>query len=200
MTMANNKDLLSDEELIEIRNELGEEELANLLNRKFVFITPHGREVSATLAEIDETLGNNELERLLLNKNISESRKNELMPEYISKYIAYTLGYPIKDVRAVSGEKEARELLQKAMDNYLNEYVDYDFTFRIVSIQRRDLPLLKNCYISAVIVMIYMILVNLFPTAFIGNNLMFYIGVLLNILTILNVLKLFIRLWGLIFK
>ena len=200
MIMTNNKDLLSDDELMESRKELSEEELSSILNRKFVFITPHGKEISATVAEIDEALGNNELERILLNNNISESRKNELIPERISKYLAYTLGYPIEDVRAISGEKEARELLQKAMDNYLDEYVDYDFTFGIVSIQRRDLPLLRNCYVNAVVAMIYMILVNFFPTAFIGSNVMFYIGTFLNVLTIFNVLKLSVRLWGLTIK
>ena len=197
MIMTNNTNLLSDDELLESKSKLSEEELSRILNRKFVFIIPPATEVTATVVEIEEALGNNELEKIILNKNISESKRNELISEQISKYLAYILGFTVEDVTEIRGEKETRELLQKEMDNYLDEYIDYDITFGIVSIQRRDIPLLRSCYINAVLVMMYIIFVNFFPNICIGSNVMFYIGTFLNILTIVNVLKLSIRLWRL---
>lgn len=198
--MADNRYLLSDEELLDIKKSLSEKELKNILNKEFTFILPQALEKTSTVEEIEEALGNNDIEKILLNKNLNESIKDELINEQISKYLAYILGSTLDDVTHASGEDEVRDLVQKAMNNYLEEYIDYNTILGIISIKRKDIPLLMKCYINAILVMVYMIFVNFFPNLCVGNNLIFYIGTLITVLTVINNIKLSMRIWSLMIK
>lgn len=191
---------MSDEELLEIKSELSEEELNNVLKSNFTFIMPPKGQITVTVAEIEEALKTNELEKIMLDKNIDDSCRSNLISEQLSKYLAYRLGMPTEIIHGANSLEEARQIVQQAMNNYLDEYLIYDTPIGKLCIQRRDVPLLNKCYINAALVMIYLIVFNWFHNWCIGNTFMFYVGTFLNVLTMWNMFGLTFRVWGMSFK
>lgn len=195
--MIDDKDLLSDEELMTCKNLLSDEEIQQVLDRKFTMVLPPAEEITATTVEIERALGNNDLEKILFNTNISKERQFELMSEQVSIYMALRLGLPREDVGNITSHETLREAINQAMINYLEAYVDYETFFGVFRIQRKDITLLRKCYISMVIAMIYMTLSNFFPGTFIGSSILYGLGLGINIMLLVHIFKLSLKIWRL---
>lgn len=195
--MNDNKDLLSDEELMASKNLLSNEEIQQVLGKKFTMVIPPAEEVTVTTVEIERALGNNDLEKIMFNTNISEERQVELISEQVSIYIALRLGLPRENVSSITSHETLQEAVNQAMINYLEAYVDYETFLGVFRIQRKDITLLRKCYINMVIAMIYMTFYNFFPGICVGNTIIYVIGTAINIMMLVNLFRLSLKIWSL---
>lgn len=195
--MNDNKELLSDEELIASKKLLSNEEVQQILDKEFTVIISPTEEIKATTVEIEKALNNTDLEKILFNKNISKERQEELVSEQISIYVALRLGLPIESVSSIENHKTLQEAFNKAMNNYLETYVDYETFFGIFRIQRKDIVLLRKCYMSIILVMIYITFYNLFPGICVGSTIMSIIGTLIDIILLINTIRISLKIWSL---
>jgi hypothetical protein len=195
--MNDNRDLLSDEELKASKNLLSNEEIQQVLGKKFTMVIPPAEEVTVTTVEIERALGNNDLEKIMFNTNISEERQVELISEQVSIYIALRLGLPRENVSSITSHETLQEAVNQAMTNYLEAYVDYETFLGVFRIQRKDITLLRKCYISIILAMIYMTFSNFFPGICVGNTIIYAIGTVINIMMMLNMFRLSFKIWSL---
>ena len=195
--MIDNKDLLSDEELMTNKNLLSNEEIQQILGKKFTMIIPPAEEVTVTTVEIERALGNNDLEKIMFNTNISEERRVELISEQVSAYIALRLGLPRENVSNITSHETLQEAVNQAMINYLEAYVDYETFLGVFRIQRKDITLLRKCYMSMIIAMIYMTFSNFFPSIFIGSSILYGLGLGINITMLINIFRISLKIWSL---
>lgn len=187
---------MSDEELIQLKSELSEEELNKVLKKNYKFLVPQIGELTATVIEMEEALETNDIEKVLFDKNMEDKDKNMYMTYYISSYLAYRLNTSVSAIHGANSEEEAIELVNTAMIKYLDEYLEYDTFIGRFVVQRRDIPLLCKAYVNAVLVLIYLIGYNWFTDWFIGNDIMFFIGTFLNVMMIWTIGNIALRVWG----
>lgn len=191
-----NKQLMSDEELLKLKSELSVEEIDKVLKRKYRFFIPPIGEINTTLSEIQETLNINDIEKILLDKNMDDNTKEKYITEYIAEYLAFVLETPVYNLNGANTEDEAKQLIKKVMSNYMEEYIEYNTMIGKIVVQRRDIPLLSRAYINAVLVLIYLICFNWFTEWFIDSNTMFFIGTFLNLMTLWTIGKITLRVWS----
>lgn len=194
--MIDNKDLLSDDELISIKRLLSDEEVQKILNQKFTIVISPSEKIVATTVEIEKVIGNNNLERILFNEYLNEERQIELISEQISIYIAIMLGVNKESISHVTKHETLQDATKKAMKNYIEAYVDYKTFLGIFRIQRKDIKLLKDCYVTIETAMIYIVLFNIVPDIFMGSYFLYLIGIGVSLLILINVARLSLKIWS----
>lgn len=195
-----NNQLLSDEELKNIKDSMSEEEIHEILDSKFslsVSADSGADNVVVTALEIEQTLGNNDIEKVLFNNKLNDDEKTNLLCSIIPKYIAARMGVDESKIGEPIKCDSLKEAMLLSYTNYINSYVDYETPFGIFKIQRKDVSMLNGCYRAMIYCMIYVIISNFFPGLCVGNSFMYLIGTFLNVLLSINIIKVSVKVWRL---
>ena len=195
-----NNQLLSDEELKNIKDSMSSEDIQEILGSKFslsISKNDGADNIVVTALEIEQTLGNNDIEKVLFNDKLTNDEKEKLLCNIIPKYVAVRMGIDESKVGEPIQCNDLKEAMLISYNNYINSYVDYETQFGVFKIQRKDVKMLNSCYRTMIYCMIYIIISNFFPGLCIGNNFVYLVGTLINVMLTYNMIRVSIKLWRL---
>lgn len=195
-----NNQLLSDEELKNIKDSMSSEDIQEILGSKFslsISKNDGADNIVVTALEIEQTLGNNDIEKVLFNDKLTNDEKEKLLCNIIPKYVAVRMGIDESKVGEPIQCNDLKEAMLISYNNYINSYVDYETPFGVFKIQRKDVKMLNSCYRTMIYCMIYIIISNFFPGLCIGNNFVYLVGTLINVMLTYNMIRVSIKLWRL---
>ena len=195
-----NNQLLSDEELKNIKDSMSSEDIQEILGSKFslsISKIDGADNIVVTALEIEQTLGNNDIEKVLFNDKLTNDEKEKLLCNIIPKYVAVRMGIDESKVGEPIQCNDLKEAMMISYNNYINSYVDYETPFGVFKIQRKDVKMINSCYRTMIYCMIYIIISNFFPGLCIGNNFVYLVGTLINVMLTYNMIRVSIKLWRL---
>lgn len=195
-----NNQLLSDEELKNIKDSMSSEDIQEILGSKFslsISKNDGADNIVVTALEIEQTLGNNDIEKVLFNDKLTNDEKEKLLCNIIPKYVAVRMGIDESKVGEPIQCNDLKEAMLISYNNYINSYVDYETPFGVFKIQRKDVKMLNSCYRTMIYCMIYIIISNFFPGLCVGNNFVYLVGTIINVMLTYNMIRVSIKLWRL---
>lgn len=195
-----NNQLLSDEELKNIKDSMSSEDIQEILGSKFslsISKNDGADNIVVTALEIEQTLGNNDIEKVLFNDKLTNDEKEKLLCNIIPKYVAARMGIDESKVGEPIQCNDLKEAMLISYNNYINSYVDYETPFGVFKIQRKDVKMINSCYRTMIYCMIYIIISNFFPGLCVGNNFVYLVGTLINVMLTYNMIRVSIKLWRL---
>ena len=195
-----NNQLLSDEELKNIEDSMSSEDIQEILGSKFslsISKNDGADNIVVTALEIEQTLGNNDIEKVLFNDKLTNDEKEKLLCNIIPKYVAVRMGIDESKVGEPIQCNDLKEAMLISYNNYINSYVDYETPFGVFKIQRKDVKMINSCYRTMIYCMIYIIISNFFPGLCVGNNFVYLVGTIINVMLTYNMIRVSIKLWRL---
>ena len=195
-----NNQLLSDEELKNIKDSMSSEDIQEILGSKFslsISKNDGADNIVVTALEIEQTLGNNDIEKVLFNDKLTNDEKEKLLCNIIPKYVAVRMGIDESKVGEPIQCNDLKEAMLISYNNYINSYVDYETPFGVFKIQRKDVKMINSCYRTMIYCMIYIIISNFFPGLCVGNNFVYLVGTIINVMLTYNMIRVSIKLWRL---
>lgn len=162
-----------------------EEQTEDVLTKIFSIVTPEGR-INATTKDVDELLGNSELEDIIRDKSISEEERQQKIIDKLQEYIIKRYGLKEQDGKNMN-------LLpldpNEPMENILNPYSTIKVFGNEIEVRLSDKDMITRAKISLIISFIFIIAVSI---GFRGA-LAYIIGTAIEIMALVDAIKITIR-------
>ena len=133
----------------------------------------------------------------MFNDKLTNDEKEKLLCNIIPKYVAVRMGIDESKVGEPIQCNDLKEAMLISYNNYINSYVDYETPFGVFKIQRKDVKMINSCYRTMIYCMIYIIISNFFPGLCVGNNFVYLVGTIINVMLTYNMIRVSIKLWRL---